>query len=165
VRHAEPEIAGVLLGMIDPGLSSEGRRHASTIALPPVKVIYTSQLRRARETAEALARPVPVVVDAELNEISYGEWDGLQWSIIEQRYPDLAKQKLADWTAVTPPGGEDWALFAARVSRALDRIIGGPLPAAVIAHLTVNAQIAQQLAGSEPTRFTQNCAEVLTYDV
>jgi alpha-ribazole phosphatase len=166
VRHAEPEITGVMLGRSDPGLSRKGERDAARIALPPVAVIYTSELRRAKETCIAIAREnVPLIIDAGLNEISYGEWDGRAWSGIERDYPDQAAAKLDNWTAVTPPGGEDWRDFAVRVKRALARVASGPLPAAIVGHLTVNAQIAHLLTGSDPTGFTQQYGEVLLYEI
>jgi broad specificity phosphatase PhoE len=162
VRHAEPELTGVLLGRCDPGLSGAGKRQGSSIALPDVAVIYTSELRRARDTAAAIAT-APVVIDPDLNEISYGEWDGRTWSDIEHAYPEQAKAKLSRWTAVTPPGGEGWKQFELRVSRALVRIMAGAFPAAVVAHVTVNAQIAYSVSGSDPSQFIQDYGEVLTY--
>ena len=163
VRHAAPELTGLLLGRCDPPLSEAGRRQAASIALPDAAVIYTSELRRARDTALAIGT-APVIVDPDLNEISYGEWDGRAWSDIEQMYPEQAKAKLARWTAVTPPGGEEWTEFERRISTALTRIRTGSFPTAVVAHVTVNAQIAHCLSGSDPSRFTQEYGEVLIYD-
>ena len=162
MRHAEPELTGVLLGRCDTPLSEAGKRQAGSIALPDVVVIYTSELRRARDTAIAIGT-TPVVIDPDLNEISYGDWDGRTWSDIERTYPEQAKAKLARWTSVTPPDGEEWTEFERRVSRALTRIQIGAFPAAVVAHITVNAQIAYSLSGSDPSQFTQEYGEVLTY--
>ena len=162
VRHAEPALTGVILGRCDPPLSDAGKRDAGAIALPDVVVVYTSELRRARDTALAIGI-APVIVDPDLNEISYGQWDGRTWSDIEQMFPVQAKAKLACWTAVTPPGGEEWADFELRISRALARIQAGSFPAAVVAHITVHAQIAYCLSGSDPSQFTQEYCEVLTY--
>jgi broad specificity phosphatase PhoE len=166
VRHAEPEITGVMLGRSDPGLSSAGAEQASRIVLPPVALIYTSEMRRAKETGIAIARRnVRLIPDADLNEISYGDWDGRRWRDIEREYPNEAAAKLRDWFSVTPPGGEEWRDFAARVKRALARVRSGPLPAAIIAHITVHAQIVSSLSGGDPTGFTQQYGEVLRYDL
>jgi alpha-ribazole phosphatase len=162
VRHAEPELTGVLLGATDSPLSEAGKRQAAGIVLPDIAVIYTSELRRARDTAAAIA-DAPLVIDADLNEIGYGEWDGLAWTDIEHMYPDEAKAKLACWSAVTPPGGEPWTHFEQRISRALKRIRSGSFPAAVVAHIAVNAQIACCVTGSDPSQFMQRYGEVLTY--
>jgi broad specificity phosphatase PhoE len=164
IRHAEPELTGVLLGSCDPPLSEAGKRDARAIYLPEVVVIYTSALRRARETAHAIAT-CPAVVDPDLNEISYGAWDGLSWSSIVRQFPAEADAKLANWTAVTPPGGEDWVRFVQRVARAERRIRAGLFPAAVVAHVTVNAVLAHILSGTEPSDFTQEYGEVVVYDL
>ena len=165
IRHAEPEVTGVLLGASDPPLSEAGMRDAGRIQLPQVAVIYASALRRARDTATALSSRAPVVIDADLNEISYGEWDGLPWSRIAEKYPDEAAAKLACWPAVTPLGGERWEDFRRRVGRALARIREGVFPAAVVAHVTVNAAITYVLTERDPSQFTQAYCEVLTYDL
>ena len=164
VRHAEPAITGVLLGRSDPPLSEAGKRDAARIATPGVAVIYTSGLRRAHDTAVLIGN-VPIVVDVELNEISYGEWDGLTWAEIEQKYPEQAQAKLASWQSVTPPGGEEWPHFEQRVARALARIRRGAFPAAVVAHVTVNAAISLLLTGHAVTDFNQAYCEVLKYDL
>jgi broad specificity phosphatase PhoE len=164
VRHAEPELTGVLLGACDPPLSPAGRRDATAIRLRDVAVIYTSALRRARDTATAIGQ-APIRVDPDLNEISYGEWDGLTWHEIADKYPEEAKAKLACWPAVTPPGGERWEHFEQRVTRALARIRHGMFPAAVVAHITVNAAITHVITGRNPSEYTQSYCEVLTYDL
>jgi probable phosphoglycerate mutase len=164
VRHAEPDGAGLLLGRTDPPLSDAGRRHAlAALAGLQVAVVYSSPLRRAMETARAIA--APLVVFEELAEISLGEWDGLSWSEIETRYSELARRKLRHWLKVTPPEGEDWRCFEARVRRALDRIRGGDFPAAVVSHVAVNSVITSQLAGVDPARFRQEHCQVLEYEL
>jgi broad specificity phosphatase PhoE len=107
VRHAEPELTGVLLGQCDPPLSVAGRAQAMSI-LEGVELasVYTSPLRRALETARILARGTPVRVVSDLREITYGAWDGQTWAQIEAADPELARRKLRDWHSVTRPGGE-----------------------------------------------------------
>jgi broad specificity phosphatase PhoE len=139
VRHAEPEITGVLLGQCDPPLSDAGRVQAASILEGiEVAIVYASPLRRALETARILARGVPVEVIDDLREITYGAWDGQAWAQIEAADPDLARRKLRNWRDVTPPGGEPWEDFVARVKRAFDAIREGSRPAAIVAHAGVN---------------------------
>jgi broad specificity phosphatase PhoE len=139
VRHAEPAVVGVLLGQCDLGLSDSGWRQAREL-LKHVRlaVVYSSPLRRARETAELLAHGARIEIVEDLREITYGDWDGRTWAEIEARDGDLARRKLDDWNAVTPPGGELWDTFVTRVTRAFARIQDGPRPAAVVAHAAVN---------------------------
>jgi broad specificity phosphatase PhoE len=162
IRHAEPEIRGVLLGQCDPSLSRAGRRHAS-ILQADVSVVYCSPLKRARETATFLDS-WPVIIP-DLAEISYGDWNGLSWIDIENRWPDLAASKIADWQAVTPPGGEPWQMFCQRITDALEKILTGPFPAAIVAHEAVNAVIANQLNGTPVNEYQQQYCEIKKYDL
>ncbi len=164
VRHAEPALRGVLLGRTDSPLSDAGRRAARKLwdGLG-VDVIYTSPLARCRETA-ALAE-APVVVLDDLAEISYGAWDGLTWIKIEERFPEAAREKKADWFGFTPPGGERWEEFAMRVRRALAEILKGPLPAVIVGHVAVNSVLAAELSGIDPAEFNQAYCGVLELDV
>jgi alpha-ribazole phosphatase len=166
VRHAEPERTDALLGRTDVALSAGGKLQASA-ALREMRseIIYSSPLRRALETAARIPLLVPLEVLPELAEISYGKWDGKPWSEIEAKYGELAQRKLQDWYGITPPGGEEWSAFSQRVTRALEVILNGPFPAIVVAHAGVNAEIAHQMAGVEPTRFSQNYCQVLEYDI
>jgi broad specificity phosphatase PhoE len=142
VRHAEPAITGVLLGSLDPALSDAGRAQAATLLKDvALTMVYSSPLRRALETAQLLARGKPIEIVEELREISHGDWDGLTWSAIEARDPELASRKLADWRGVTAPRGEPWEHFAERVGQAFERIRRGPRPAAIVAHAAVNQLI------------------------
>jgi probable phosphoglycerate mutase len=70
IRHALPERRENTDGPADPGLTAQGRRQAELmanyLATEAVHAVYTSPLRRARQTAEPLARVLevdPVVVD------------------------------------------------------------------------------------------------------
>ena len=143
VRHAEPAVLGVLLGQCDPPLSQHGRRQAAELLKETrLVVVYTSPLRRARETAALLARGAPIEIVDDLREITYGDWDGMTWAEIEARDREMARRKMEDWHGVTPADGEPWAEFVARVRRAFERIKCGPRPAAVVAHAAVNLAIA-----------------------
>lgn len=143
VRHAEPAVLGALLGQCDPPLSENGRKQAAEL-LNEIRlaVVYSSPLRRARETAELLARGAKIEIVDDLREITYGDWDGRTWAEIEAGDPELARRKMADWHGVTPVGGESWDEFAARVKRTFEQIKPGPRPAAVVAHAAVNLVIA-----------------------
>jgi broad specificity phosphatase PhoE len=139
VRHCEPSITGVMLGQCDPPLSEAGREHASQLLRDiDLEIVYSSPLRRALETAQAIARTAPIEILDDLKEISYGDWDGLTWAQIEARDPDLARRKYENWTSITPPGGEPWTDFETRVRRAFEQIVRGTRPAAIVAHAAVN---------------------------
>jgi broad specificity phosphatase PhoE len=163
IRHEEPELRGRFIGRTDPPLTAAGRQGAAS-KLSGVKVaaLYSSPLRRARETAAVIGLE-PIVLP-ELAEICFGEWEGLTWQEIQERWPGTACRKIEDWLGVTAPGGECWTDFCARIDRALDRVLAGPRPAAIVAHMVVNAALAARLLGSDPKHFRQEYGEILTCD-
>ena len=87
-----------------------------------VACVFTSPLARAHRTARLFFPQHEIQLVPELAEISMGEWEGRAWEEIEVAWPELARQKLNDWFAVTPPGGEAWRDFEARVTAAWARI-------------------------------------------
>jgi broad specificity phosphatase PhoE len=86
---------------------------------------YSSDSRRALETAEAIATfsGQEPVADISLREIFLGCWEGLTTAEIAERYPQqwAAWVKQPDWDLV--PGGEGAAMFERRVGAALDQIL------------------------------------------
>jgi probable phosphoglycerate mutase len=81
-------------GQTDVPLSELGRQQATAAAsrlaeLKPDHIV-TSDLRRAADTAAALAAltDLPVRTDARLRERHYGQWQGLNLTEIAERYPD-----------------------------------------------------------------------------
>jgi broad specificity phosphatase PhoE len=164
IRHQEPELRGRFIGRTDPPLTAAGRQIAhEQLAGITADIVYVSPRLRAQQTAEAIGGDAPRVVLPELAEIDFGEWEGLTWEEIEQRWPDTAGRKVEDWMGVTPPGGEAWPGFHTRVSRALDRILAGPMPAAVVAHMVVNAVLCERLFGTDPKHFHQPYGAVIPY--
>lgn len=164
IRHAEPTLTGVLLGRTDPPLSEAGRAQCAAVHID-ADIFYCSPLQRTRESAEIIAGTRPVQVLPDLTEIALGNWDGRTWADIEASEPALAAAKLADWQAVTPPGGETWQEFISRVDLALELVLHGPFPAAIVGHVAVNAWISHRLTGSDPLTFAQPYAGVLTCEL
>ena len=115
-------------GQLDPPLSDEGRRQAAELgrrlAGRPFAGLYTSDLKRANETAQVVGDAVGIDPKpmAELREIYLGEWEGLHTDELAVRFPQAwaSWTKEPDWDLV--PGGEGAAAFEARVEAALDSI-------------------------------------------
>jgi 2,3-bisphosphoglycerate-dependent phosphoglycerate mutase len=84
-----------LQGSSDTELNEQGRYQARELAAAladvDVTAVYSSDLRRARETAEIVAasKGLAVVVDRDLRERSFGGWEGLTRAEIAERFPDL----------------------------------------------------------------------------
>ncbi|GAA4233460.1 histidine phosphatase family protein [Actinomadura meridiana] len=96
----------------------QARRAASLLAGLHPTAILASPLRRAADTAQALAdlTGLPVGYDRDLIERGGGAWEGLTGREIRERYP-------AERAAWQPPGGETSAQVAKRVGAALDRAL------------------------------------------
>src|SRR5205807_6477394 len=91
VRHGETDWNrdGRWQGHSDTRLNERGREQARELAgqIDGVDVIYSSDLARARETAEILAAElgIEVHVDQRLRERGFGAWEGLTSTEIEDR--------------------------------------------------------------------------------
>jgi broad specificity phosphatase PhoE len=94
-RHGETDWNrdGRFQGWADPPLNETGRGQAQALAIQladvPIDAVFSSDLRRAHETALIVAEPhgIPVVVDQGLREIDVGSWSGLTRTEIEERFP------------------------------------------------------------------------------
>ena len=113
-------------GHSDTPLNETGRQQALELAaqLDPPDRIYSSDLARARETAEILSARlgVPVVLDERLRERGFGAWEGLTMEEIEARFA----ADLARWRAREGAGAfdaEDFQTFAERVGGFLDEVL------------------------------------------
>lgn len=112
-------------GQADVPLSLLGERQAGALAErlkgERFDVVVTSDLRRARSTAEAVARHLdaPLLEDSALREIAMGAWEGLTHAEALERFPQECTAWEADPLRNAPPGGETLSDFAARIERAL----------------------------------------------
>jgi broad specificity phosphatase PhoE len=113
-------------GHADPPLNEAGRRQAEqlaeTLLADPPAAVYSSDLLRARETAEAVTARLglPLVLDPRLREADVGEWSGLTTPEIEERYPAGAARRLAGGTGWER--GETYEQLRERVLEALHEI-------------------------------------------
>ncbi|MBM4407134.1 MAG: histidine phosphatase family protein [Chloroflexi bacterium] len=138
---------------IDVGLSDLGRAQASALAERLAEVafrrILTSPLRRARETAHAVAalgalRPAPEP-DVRLIEMDYGDWEGLTYEQIETNDGERRRAWEVDPATTRCPGGESGDDVADRARSLLQELLGGPSdraaderPILLVGHSTFN---------------------------
>jgi alpha-ribazole phosphatase len=127
VRHAETDTSarGRCYGSLDVGLSPIGRSQceslARALAVAPVSAVVTSPRVRAVETATAIAEPhgIAVRIDADLQELDFGELEGRTYDDIAASLPELYAEWMTQPTHVRFPGGESYADLANRAARAL----------------------------------------------
>jgi broad specificity phosphatase PhoE len=168
IRHAQPITEGLLTGQSDPPLSERGRKQAcrlrESVQTSELNgVIYSSPLKRALQTALYIGSD-PIILPG-LAEVSYGDWDGLSWAEIQERWPQIARDKIVSWQDVTPPGGESWDDFARRVAAALALVSAGPLPAVIVAHEAVNAIISNRLVNKSIVDYRQDYCDIRKYEI
>jgi broad specificity phosphatase PhoE len=107
-------------GQTDVGLNDAGRRQAEALADAladeHLDAVFSSDLARARDTAEAVAgrHGLDVVTDTALREKNFGSWEGLTDAEIAERFPDAARGRWGD--------GETTEDVAGRVLPAIERI-------------------------------------------
>lgn len=93
-------------GFADRPLTDLGRRQAAELAErleeTELDAVYSSDLQRARETAEIVARTKGLAVETtpDLREVDVGSWSGLTRAEAEARHPE----HYARWLQ----GGEGW---------------------------------------------------------
>lgn len=129
IRHEETDLAGRFCGHSDPELNEAGklRLHSlveEVVALG-VKRIYSSDLRRASQTATAIARRVGGIVELRpsLREIHFGAWEGLSWEEIQERYRAEAQLWVNEYPKRSAPRGETYRDFIARVETEFRQLI------------------------------------------
>lgn len=130
------------IGRLDVPLSLLGERQsavqAERLRSAPLAAVFSSDLSRARRTAEIIAAPhgiTPAVVPA-LREMDMGRWDGLTAEEIGEREPVAFKEWMSGVGEFAFPEGESlsdllgraWAAFHAIVAAHAGRTI------AIVAH-------------------------------
>lgn len=141
-RHGQTawNALGRLQGHTDIELDEIGREQARSLARSlagmTVASVWTSDLCRARETGEIVAKVMGLGaprVEPELRERRFGVFEGLTRDECAAQHPDAWQAWLAHTTA--PPGGESREDAVARMERALRRIaIEETAPALVVSH-------------------------------
>jgi probable phosphoglycerate mutase len=130
IRHGETDwnVDNRIQGQLDIPLNHTGRwqaaRVAAALADEGLDAIYSSDLKRAHETAQAVADAAGcgIVSDQGLRERGFGDFEGSTWTEIEQRWPEQSARWRRRELAFAPGGGESLLQFYARVTATATRI-------------------------------------------
>ena len=131
IRHGEIEgtADGILVGRTDAPLSKRGleqaRQMAERLSTTQLSAVYSSDLKRARKTAEIVANRSNLEIQASSGwrEIDMGEWEGRTVAALYRDAPQLVGQLFNDPASFEYPQGESFAAFIARVNTALDQLL------------------------------------------
>jgi len=114
IRHGQTDwnVEGRFQGSADIPLNGTGIKQAETLAKNlnghAFAAIYSSDLKRAKRTAEAISEVLNINVqtDKRIREISQGDWEGVLFTDINEQYPQELLQRKSDPVNFRPPGGE-----------------------------------------------------------
>jgi probable phosphoglycerate mutase len=160
VRHGETDENKnqIFQGQHGTALNEAGRAQASRLAARFARerfaALYSSDLPRARETADILgaALGLPPALDADLREIFLGTWQGLSFAQIAAQFPDEWKAWREGAPDLRRGGGETYAELAVRITRAIGRIAdahaGGT--ALIVSHGAALKTFAGEVLGMSP---------------
>jgi broad specificity phosphatase PhoE len=124
---------------------------ADRLAGTPVDAIYSSDLKRARQTAEAVAAVVGSSIrdDKRLREIQLGAWEGMTFDEIRAQDGSALDEFRAHPSSARVPGGESVPEVQRRVMQALSDIVRAHPDGrvAVVSHGLALAAIKVTLSG------------------
>lgn len=134
IRHGETQAAirgqsfPMIDGQGDPALRSEGEAQALAVAErlkhEAISAIYVTTMQRTHQTAAPLAAALGITpkVEADLREVSLGDWDGgeFRFRAAENDPAFLRAREKECWGEL--PGAETFVALQTRVMRGLNRI-------------------------------------------
>jgi probable phosphoglycerate mutase len=144
IRHGETDwnLQTRLQGHTDIPLNATGRWQAGRLAEAlhgePLDAVYSSDLKRAWHTAQAVAQAsgAPLVAEPQLRERGFGCFEGLTYAEVDSRWPEDARRWRLREPGFAPVGGENLVQFHARCVEAAERLAaahaGGSI--ALVAH-------------------------------
>lgn len=159
IRHGQTDwnVAHKIQGCHDIPLNETGRKQAKALARGmekrSVTAVFSSRQQRAMETAKAIAdsQGLSVIPMPGLEEVEFGQWEGMTWKEIGEKYP----KELAMWqqnpAEVSPPGGETRAQICERIAWAVEMILSlAEGDVAVVSHGAALAYVVAYMLRNEP---------------
>lgn len=162
-RHGETDwnTGEIFRGRADIDLNETGLQQTELLAkylsVEKIDFIYSSPLRRAIKTAEAIARFQKVEVNTieNLIDFDYGEWQGLTSREVQDRYTELYRDWLDTPEQVRIPGGESLTGVRDRAMSFVEDAVTwcGEGKIALISHRVVHKVLICALLGLENIHF------------
>ncbi|MDD5037806.1 MAG: histidine phosphatase family protein [Dehalococcoidales bacterium] len=162
VRHGETEwnVGEVFRGRIDIELNDTGFKQAQLLAdyLSDLKIeaVYSSPLKRAIKTAEAIARrhKLDVKIAPDLIDLDFGQWQGLPLGEVRDKYKALYLEWASRPDRVKIPAGESLDDVRGRaigvVEEAMAKYNGTVV---LVSHRVVNKVLICALLGLDNSHF------------
>ena len=154
IRHALPDMPPGkkrCIGCTDVPLGTLGRLQSAVLGeymkTKPVSAVFCSGLSRATETARAISQDPIIVPD--LREMDAGEWDGLLFDEIRQKWPEIYEKRGTN-PNYPIPGAEAIEQGQIRFAEAVEAILQkteGDI--AIVAHCTVIQSFLSFVLGTD----------------
>lgn len=131
VRHAITTCneGGNLSGLTDSMLSEKGKLQVKNLTNylkdETIDEIYSTPFSRTKETIRKLAeiKNIDIVETDELNEINFGDFEGLGFEFIQREYPEEFEKMINEGFDYKYPQGESLKDTFYRVAKKLDNIM------------------------------------------
>lgn len=120
---------GKYQGHSDISLNERGIRQgnlvAKRLAKEKISAIYSSDLLRAQQTAEAIAKyhGLSVMTKPDFREINFGIWEGLTYQEIMADWSEILTAMYSKPGEIGPPQGESFQVVKQRVTHALQECV------------------------------------------
>lgn len=129
VRHGESalNLTDIYYGHLDPQLTPKGRRDGEHIGKmlkgKEFRRIYSSPLKRAKETTEIILENKEFKVDERLKELNFGIFEGLTYQELKVKYPEELKKQEKDWKTYNYKTGESVEELKTRAVEFVEEIL------------------------------------------
>jgi alpha-ribazole phosphatase len=131
IRHGQTEwnVKFKYQGHSEVDLTPNGVRQAELVATrlakEPIRAVYSSDLGRAMKTAEYIAASHGLTVTpvTGLREYHFGEWEGLTFQQIAERWPDISVAFFKNPDEIRVPGGETFREVKDRAEAAVRNLV------------------------------------------
>jgi len=132
IRHAEAEgniyrrAHGQVNGLIIGRGFAQIERLKQRFLDEKIDAVYSSDLIRAKQTANAIAEPhgLPVNTDPMLREVNMGAWEDIAWGDMEYLYPEMGRNFTVDPANWLVEGSETLARVQERMDKCIRAIAG-----------------------------------------
>jgi broad specificity phosphatase PhoE len=150
----------IFRGRADVPLNGLGQKQAELLSGylsgSPVEAVYSSPLKRALETAAAIAgrHGLEVRVAPGLNDMHFGDWQGMPVADVREKY----SREFGDWSEhpekVRIPGGESLEDVGKRALGVVEEVVNGYGGTVVlVSHRVVNKVLICALLGLDNSHF------------
>jgi broad specificity phosphatase PhoE len=162
VRHGETEwnVGEIFRGRIDIDLNETGRKQAELLgeylSESKIEAVYSGPLKRALNTAQAIARyhHLEAQIAAGLNDLDFGQWQGLSLREVREKYRELHAEWVNHPERVKLPGGETLGDVRERAVKVVNEVIARHKGAVVlVSHRVVNKVLICALLGLDDSHF------------